>query len=106
MGGITFIGKAANSVVSSQPGVVSISVRNSQASGSVQLGLAQDTSPNFDTGKSIVLPYKLAKGDDIITVATQAGHAKVFVNHQEEPAEDLGAVGDILLAKVILDQEA
>lgn len=104
--GITFQGEVANSVVTSQKGVESISVKNGAVTGNVQIGLAQDNGPNFDAGKSVVLPYKDATDTDLITVGSQGGHAKVFVNG--ELKEDLGEIGttDTLLAKIILDQGA
>merc|ERR1712070_757230 len=104
--GITFHGEATNSVVTSQKGVESISVRNGAVNGNVQIGLAPDNGPNFDAGKGVVLPYKNASDTDLITVGSQAGHARVFVNG--ELKEDLGEIGatDTLLAKIILDQGA
>lgn len=106
--GVTFSSEAANAVVTSQKGVEAISVLNAAVSGSVHIGLAQDANPNFDSGKGIVLPYKGhgAKADDLITIASQGGHAKVFLNNEPESVEDLGKVGNILMAKVILDQDS
>jgi len=97
--------ETGNAVVTSQKGVEAISVHNNAVSGSAQIGLAQDASPNFDNGQNTVLPYKGngAKDNDIITVASQGGHAKLLLNDVE--VQDLGKVGGILLAKVILDQD-
>jgi len=104
--GVTFSGEAADAVVTSQFGVESISVRNGAASGSVQIGLAADAASNFDSGVGVVLPYKGAKDSDIVTVGTQHGHGKVFLNNDPTPVEDLGKIANALMAKVILDEGA
>jgi len=74
----------------------------------VQMGLAADAAADFTTGQSVVLPYKGAKENDIITIGEQDGHAKVFLNEDPTPVEDLGKIGGAtsLLAKFILDEGA
>jgi hypothetical protein len=104
--GVTFIGLHADSVVASQTGVESVSVRNGNVEGSVQMGLAADANADFATGKSVVLPYKGAEDNDIITVGVQNGHAKVFLNQDPESVADLGAISEPLLAKFIFDEHA
>lgn len=104
--GVTFTGEAADSVVYSQMDVESISVRNGAVSGSVQIGLAPDSTDNFDSGAGVVLPYNGAQDSDIVTVGIQHGHAKVFLNDDPTPVQDLGEIGDVLMAKVILDAGA
>jgi hypothetical protein len=104
--GVTFEGTVANAVVTSQVGVESISIRNGAVSGTVQVGLATDTNADFATGQSVQLPYDGAEDADIITIGSQFGHAKVFINQDPTPVKDLGKIADPVLAKIIFDEGA
>lgn len=104
--GVTFTGGAAGAVVTSQAGVESVSVKNVNVVGSVQMGLATDAAGDFSSGQSVTLPYEGAEDGDVITVGSQHGHAKVYINENPTPVADLGRIGQSVMAKFILDDGA